>query len=469
MVLFCRKPKVARIFFHRKCLLCIHFDDDWDPVALHFGRQEPMAWGKPPNAKGETITQFCYYCVKVYCGLYRDVGNSTITAYHKSLDEQKLKQHMQLVATCIKGIIEKGGTRSTPMDWEAVQDFLVEAEGPCTTAGSRHTSVSDLIKRIKCWFRKRPRLSRLGLAQDNTRILASNAFLNNSLPPARRPLSFFWICQEEAMRQITLMETVIKRPGLSIMTLEDYVEEHGELATNGLRSKGHYEFEEDGVKKVGIPDKITRIEYNERHQIEKARNLDTGGDMPADWMARRQRGIADAMGPAGFTGGFLGGADRTTYLLGGGSGAAQDGGFGSNESPSKHGGHGAAASKAKAAAGPPSAKKPRLGEKEAVTLAAPSKPTGKASGSKAAVAAKSGGRGRPRKDWNQELDKLVTSFFEAPSTDPLFWGSESKTQVKLIQQALKDVATRTKVVRISHLAGGLHFHSQVCLFFRSAL
>ncbi len=71
--------------------MCVFFDDEWDPVDLHFGRKVYVAWGKPPNHKGETQGNTCYYCVKVFCALFRDVGNTTITTYQKSLTEAALK------------------------------------------------------------------------------------------------------------------------------------------------------------------------------------------------------------------------------------------------------------------------------------------------------------------------------------------------------------------------------------------
>jgi len=118
------KESARRNPCHRKCVLCIFYDDDWDPVDLAQGRKVYMMWGKPCNSKGETMGQFCYYCVKVFCALFRSVPGMTLSNYQKSLDDVKLKLHVNMVNCVVKKITESGGNRRAVMDWDTVEDCM---------------------------------------------------------------------------------------------------------------------------------------------------------------------------------------------------------------------------------------------------------------------------------------------------------------------------------------------------------
>lgn len=54
-------------------------------------------------------------------------------------------------------------------------------------------------------------------------------------------------------------------------------------------------------------------------------------------------------------------------------------------------------------------------------------------------------RGRPRTDLVAEVSNNSKQFSEAPVTDPVWWGPEAKTQVKILKPAGKEVASRLKV------------------------
>ena len=63
-----------------------------------------MWWGKPPNAKGETVGSYCGYCMKIFAARLRQIGGYTISKYSAELGarEARLKQHASLVTVVIK-------------------------------------------------------------------------------------------------------------------------------------------------------------------------------------------------------------------------------------------------------------------------------------------------------------------------------------------------------------------------------
>lgn len=107
---------------HRKCALCTHHDDDWDPVDLHLGKKVFMWWGKPCSPKGETVGAYCGYCVKVFCAKFRLIGSTTISSYGQQLDERKLNLHISMVKLTVKSMVDKGGNRKAHVDWDGIQE-----------------------------------------------------------------------------------------------------------------------------------------------------------------------------------------------------------------------------------------------------------------------------------------------------------------------------------------------------------
>ena len=55
-----------------------------------------------------------------------------------------------------------------------------------------------------------------------------------------------------------------------------------------------------------------------------------------------------------------------------------------------------------------------------------------------------GARGRPKKDWATAVDVVNCKFAEAKSDDALWWGSESKTQLKSLKNDVADIQKKIK-------------------------
>jgi hypothetical protein len=44
-----------------------------------------------------------FYCTKVFTGIFRDIGNTTIVLYAKALDDAKLKLHLKIQQLAVCG------------------------------------------------------------------------------------------------------------------------------------------------------------------------------------------------------------------------------------------------------------------------------------------------------------------------------------------------------------------------------
>ena len=67
---------------------------------------------------------------------------------------------------------------------------------------------------------------------------------------------------------------------------------------------------------------------------------------------------------------------------------------------------------------------------------------GGAASSAAEAAAKAGGQGRPGRPYWREVDDLARAFQKAPADDPLWWGTEQRTQVKQLKRLNNDITKR---------------------------
>jgi hypothetical protein len=251
------------------------------------------------------------------------------------------------------------------------------------------------------------------------------------------------------MKTVNVKETVVKNPGMEVWEWDDYIEEHGTLESN--LKKGHYEStDEYGKRVVIIPDKKRRrIEFNERQQVVRERDIgDNSSDIQEGDLARRQTAIADSHMPH-FKGGFLKkGTDVFGFLLGDGStasasGSSPDGAKVSPAKPVKTPTPVAAATQAP----PPTTTDPAepcRGKKRARPSDGEQKPK---AGEATAKAKGKAGRGRPKKDWAAEVGKLEAAFASSLPTDPVFWGAEAKTQLKIIGQYFKDIGARINALR----------------------
>lgn len=258
--------------------------------------------------------------------------------------------------------------------------------------------------------------------------------------------------KEEALTMVVTTESVVKRPGLSIWPAADYEFEFGSLESNGKKAQGHYEIvDENGARTIVVPDRITRIEFNDRHAVERRKGAgSTSDDVLPEMLAIRQKAIADAMLP-GFSGNFLGGANAVESLLAAsGSSAARS--LAPSVSPS---------AKGRFSSGPTSAGGVSLSHAIKVEPS-PGGFSGIVGGRKKSGGGAGGGgggggtvspaskgdkknRGRPKKDWESEVDKWAVQFKMASPTDVVWWGSEAKTQIRIMQVAVKDINARLKI------------------------
>ena len=113
---------------HRKCLLCLRYDDDWDPVSSTDEDKKYMRWGKPPNKTGHTVGNYCFYCLKYYTGRLRPIPGMTFQKYQEELggSQDKLNQHMKKVDMLITKIKEHGGNVQCHFDFDAIDNEASE-------------------------------------------------------------------------------------------------------------------------------------------------------------------------------------------------------------------------------------------------------------------------------------------------------------------------------------------------------
>ena len=115
---------VPRKTSHRKCLLCIFHDYDPDPVEQQLGREDVLMFrGKPIGLGGETVGNYCFYCVKIYNGRFRGIRGMTIIKYTNECgQEDKVHQkNLAMQKLVIKHIVERGGARHLHINWEALE------------------------------------------------------------------------------------------------------------------------------------------------------------------------------------------------------------------------------------------------------------------------------------------------------------------------------------------------------------
>lgn len=247
---------------------------------------------------------------------------------------------------------------------------------------------------------------------------------------------------------LNVLETVIKKPGFALYDPIQYGITFKNLTEAEKKHLGHHEVTENGETKIKVPDNVTRIEYNERVQAVRRKIVGKSSD-PAlgnEGLAKRQRVLADTAAQ-GRGGGFLDGKDFVSYMLGGedetaggskATGTALSPRAASSSAGTSSGSGGNSAVAARVAVNP-KRRQSTAPDERVQTPPSASKPSGKAQSKKE-------GRGRPKKDWEAEANKLEKQFVEASPLDKVFWGSESKTQSRIIAGYVKDVNARIKAL-----------------------
>lgn len=238
------------------------------------------------------------------------------------------------------------------------------------------------------------------------------------------------------------METVVKKPGLELWPLWHYEVVQGDLETNGKKQLGHYKTKDaDDNEVVVVPDApITRIEFNERSSVHRKKTIGkTDDDVDPGFMAKRQWAAANSMVP-GFSGRHMRGSMVEELLTLPRSAAPSSTPAASSPATSMAAGH-AAPSQQQANDSSSIPSDGRSGRRKsggssgssvlvaAVGGRASSGSAGGGSTGTAAVAAggAKAGRGRPKKDWCTEVDKLCLQFSQSAPIDPMWWGAEVKT------------------------------------------
>ena len=368
---------VAQKPSHKKCHICIFFDDDEDPVEKHFGRSCLMLWGKPCGPNGETSGCYCHYCMKIYAAKIRGIAGMTITVYKQQLgDQKKHDKHMALQKVLIQKIIDNGGSSSSHVDWDALDS--------------------------------------------------------------------------ESLEVVRTMQAKVKRPGLSIYDLAEYLEEFGTVQTD----KGHYKTIDPscGSEVVVVPDrKIKRVEFSEFQNVNRRQQLgDTRDAVAPEDLDLRMRAIADSFQPD-FGGKFLVGGGVEALLSGGCDDKSVHAASLTAGRPSSSGPLAFSPQSTPVKAKQPIETEERqqsasVAKRRAFGAAASAKANaGAASAQAAAGTASKAGRGRPKKDLVAEVTRVEGEFSKSLPTDVCWWGSEAKAIVKAMSSLDKDIDNRLRV------------------------
>ena len=352
----------TRVTCHRKCLLCIFFDDDVDPVEKHFGRQILMFWGRPNGPNGETMGNYCFYCMRIYSANVRGIKGMTVNAYTAQLgkEEKKHDQHLALQRCVIKTIIDRGGVRNGHMNWEALE--------------------------------------------------------------------------AESLDVVRSMQAVVKKPGLNIWQLAEYMEEHGSMQTD----KGHYlSVDGDGKEVVIVPDrKVTRVEFNDVHSVNRRQQLgNTNEGLDPQMLDTRMRAIADSFEP-NFGGRFMSGNGLEAVLGMPGQQASQP--ATPQEFPVNAAGM--ATGSGIPAPKPSTPIKAENPDSQSAGAGGSQRPKPKPSGQSGAKA----GRGRPKKNLVVDVERLEEQFLKSIPTDICWWGAEAKAIVKSMTTINKEIDARLR-------------------------
>ncbi len=372
----------------KKCRTCPLKDNDWCPVAVKVRNTRCyVQWEKPPNKiSGIPEGTHCIFCYKLYTGKIKRsrIPSITMNEYEQILgaggDEQALMKHQAMSVIEIKKICDSGGNFNAHIDWTDVET----------------QSLTLKYKRS----------------------------LNTKTP---------------AFKHYPTM---------------DYEEDFGPLATNGMLLKGHRIWAIDGVPGVLVPQRrITDIEMNSEMAALMSSEVSSteNGSSTAD-LATLQESIAGSFWNES-SGGVHGAVSR---MLTDGSADVTDVAAPTGASSSGSG-FDLSAMIGSSASGVEQAV---LGDStvEAPLLAANrrtakiQKPKQRSRQSSPDIAPQPSpvkperqeGRGRPKREWTSEIVKLADEFSASTETDPLWWGSESKTLIKDMGAKLKDLKQRVR-------------------------
>ena len=403
----------------RKCRLCPFTDDTWCPCGIANERVKRfLQFGKPPNDDGTTSSNYCCFCTRYHGSQIKKsrAQGLSITEYERQLgeDPKRLELHCIKITLSVRALIEKGGRLNSHVDWCMVE----------------HRSLQIHHKR----------------------------------------------------------SMIKKKPGYKHLEMSFYVESHGDLATNGMLSKGHRLWTLDGIRGVLVPDDpVTYLEFTEEISTLMSQNVGSTegpdglslGDLEnlhqsiGASLRHETSGGAGAAVDRMLENASSGAKDETKgsddtemrsfhhlaqCITGGATGVSSENREDLSAKPIADGDVGDAGDGAPRRARRASRRLPAGSPPVPAHGAAPKRlpggsPPGIGGGGGVppppanpadAQAAQKAGRGRPKRDWEEEVGKEVASFSASTQTDQLWWGSEAKTKGKHLSNFDRDIKQRIR-------------------------
>ena len=372
----------------RKCTFCTHTDNTLDPVSKGLGIEENCWWGRLPKDDGSTLGDVCGYCERIKNGIVKHRRmpcgrpmNSDDYKQKLGSDQAEFGKHQELVKVTITVFIDAGGNRRARINWEAVTRTVLET--------------------------------------------------------------------------IKSLEMLIKKPGWELHDFDFYIETNGRV----LDEKGHRETYFQGRRVVVVPDKpIVKIEFNEKVATQLREEVHDSSDNPlqltAEEVTRNQQEIFEGVRSFEGINNFASGSlfhERSPQMPRAlplvpilpaepPAVAACSPAFGSlpaaaHAAPSGvfdlPGGRPKAKGKAKVG-GVGNAPKPAPAAKKKASAGGAVALTMFAHGA-VVEGGKTETRGRKPRDIMKEFDDISAKFLAAEADDAIFWSSEMRTGMKLVE------------------------------------
>jgi len=257
------------------------------------------------------------------------------------------------------------------------------------------------------------------------------------------------------LERVQTLAMKITHPGWKHIGWDKYFAEHGDPVTNG---RGDVRFQLQGIDGVLVPkEDVREIEFSETiaAQLKQNTNFDAAGALSVE----QARENLSNMGSTFMPGGVSSAASSSFGML------SQISGSMGLPAPRQPLALPAAPTPASAPAGipappvqpsgpsaPPSSagpetERPKKSRAKAKAKPAPAPPAPGTPAPAPRAPSGAGGaqkRGRPAKNIDGELDKLVAEFAVASPSDPLFFGTEAKTAIGKFEALNKGVQQRTQ-------------------------
>lgn len=259
-----------------------------------------------------------------------------------------------------------------------------------------------------------------------------------------------------ALESVRRSQMITVSAGYRHMETEAYEAEFGKFEENQMASKGHKPWVYEGREGYYVPDrKQTQFKHQTMDEMVARTHISSTKDgltkddmvsmMKAFMSAQKARSLGHD-GTAAAAGALLGEPaveDVSNLATSPPSvkqpAAGQQGPGSPLDAPSSSGRGGASGTETPNVA--KSKAKPRAQPKAQAAPKAQAESTEAKADTKAAAAAAKK-RGRPTKDWEPVVAKMVETFQTSHASDPCHWGAEAKTQLKIIADSVKEINTR---------------------------